>query len=77
MVIYSFSFLCKNLLYEPMKVYLCTFKLFNEFYSLTLWASFSPVGLKIMSIEKGGGSFELLSSKLKLLAGMQITAASH
>ena len=62
MVIYSFSFLCKNLLYEPMEVYQCTFKLLNEFYFLALWASFSPVGLKIMSIEEGGGSFELLSS---------------
>ena len=61
MVINSFSFLCKNSLYEPMKVYLCTFKLLNEFYPLTLCVSFSPVGLKKMSMEEGGGSFEALS----------------
>ena len=62
MVIHSFSFLCKNPLYEPKKVYLCIFKLLNEFYPLTPCASFSPVGLKTMSMEEGGGSFELLSS---------------
>ena len=62
MVINSFSFLGKNPLYEPKKVYLCTFKPLNEFYPLTLCASFSPLGLKTMSMEEGGGSFEVLSS---------------
>ena len=60
MVINSFSFFCKNPLYEPVKVYLCTFKPLNEFYPLALCASFSPVALKTMSMEEGGGSFELL-----------------
>ena len=63
MLINSFSFLCKNPLYDPMKVCLCTFKLLNVFDPLTLCASFSPVvGLKTMSMEEVGGSFELLST---------------